>query len=555
MSTTQTNKAIAALVVISLLTLAPFLNRAFHIDEHVEVYVGKSLAQDFLRGLDVSLYYEGEERNMFLCLPNPPLTYYRMAVLVWSGLTKEWQLRLSLIPLILLSTFSMYYLASRFTKSPLLATLIFIGTPAFMLLSHNVTHDLPGISFFMGSIAFYIGGSERNDRRLIVGSGILLGLSLLSQYQSGLAIPIILAYELLRRRNVKNAVMASAVGIAVLMVWEVYSKVTYGSFLLLRAREAWFGGGDAYHPYSLSVAVDKTVANLLDMGGGIVVVPVLVLIAMYRSRGALWSLVLGAVGGYALVRWRYGYYLDGSRLLPFILFFGSACALAQILWGNLRNNLKAESAEESRSTDLFLMLWIAPSFVASTLLLPFGSVRYMAILVPASILAVIRAMERLAPRWRWAPREAVLPVAACLALLYGLAAAYADAQFADTYRKYAKHVAGRYGNEPGQVWYVGEDGFRDYMDAEGFRYLPSSGPELKIGDYVVIPRILHQYPLTPEVWDRLQRVDQTEYQTRFPLRTISSGAGAGFYCHLSGMLPVGITRAPIEVFTEYRVVQ
>ena len=71
----------------------------------------------------------------------------------------------------LIGAFSMYYLARRFTRHALFAALQLLFTPGFLVLSHTLMDNLPGLSLVLVAAAFFIYGADRNDVKLLAAAG------------------------------------------------------------------------------------------------------------------------------------------------------------------------------------------------------------------------------------------------------------------------------------------------------------------------------------------------------------------------------------------------
>src|SRR5439155_17888127 len=108
-------------------------------------------------------------------------------------------------------------LARRFSPLPLLATALFLVTPAFVVNGTSLESDLPFVAFFLASIALF----QVN----LPLSCVAMALAALSAYQAVLLIPILL----LLRRPRKIGLLACLTPIIVISAWQVYERLSTGA--------------------------------------------------------------------------------------------------------------------------------------------------------------------------------------------------------------------------------------------------------------------------------------------------------------------------------------
>jgi hypothetical protein len=161
-------------------------------------------------------------------------------------------------------------------------------------------------------------------------------------------------------------------------------------------------------------------------------------------------------------------------------------------------------------------------------------------LPPLTILLLRRFQPFLAGRRGRAAVALIVLQGAGLGSLLGLA----DAELADRYRQVAREL--RYDHPARRIWFVGEWGFRHYMESVGGRYLHSTSNAPGVGELVVRPEIAGIHELSPSVTRRSVPFHRVVLQSRWPLRLMSFEAKAGYYSHHWGYLPWAPSHAPLE---------
>lgn len=161
---------------------------------------------------------------------HPPLiTGYLTLLIKAFGGASETVLHLGFIIFPALAAVSMFFLARRFTDSPLVAALLLIITPGFMVMSQSIMTDVPALSLWLAAIAAHIYALDRDDNKLLVLASAFLALAVFTTYQSFSLIPLLLLYAFLKRRiTVRNLL---PLGVALIMfagVFIYYYTVTGG---------------------------------------------------------------------------------------------------------------------------------------------------------------------------------------------------------------------------------------------------------------------------------------------------------------------------------------
>ena len=88
----------------------------------------------------------------------------------------------------------MYSLARRFTRWPLTTALLLIFTPGFLVISHTLMGNLPGLALVLAGAALYIHGVDRGSWKLLAASVAALILTGLTAFQALSVVPALLLY-------------------------------------------------------------------------------------------------------------------------------------------------------------------------------------------------------------------------------------------------------------------------------------------------------------------------------------------------------------------------
>jgi len=101
----------------------------------------------------------------------------------------------------LMSVAAMYALARRFSSRPVLATLLFMVTPAFVVHGNGLESDLPLLALWLVSAAAFIYAVDRDSRPLLALACVSLALATLAAYQAVLLGPVLAVYAWMRKRD------------------------------------------------------------------------------------------------------------------------------------------------------------------------------------------------------------------------------------------------------------------------------------------------------------------------------------------------------------------
>ena len=125
----------------------------------------------------------------------------------------------------LIAAFSAWSLARRFSPQPLLATLLFLVTPAFVVNGNSFESDMPFLAFWLLATALYVAAVDRRSRALLAASCVAMGLAALAANQAVFLVPILFLYG----RKWRAAAIATLTAPAVLLAWQIFERLTTGA--------------------------------------------------------------------------------------------------------------------------------------------------------------------------------------------------------------------------------------------------------------------------------------------------------------------------------------
>jgi 4-amino-4-deoxy-L-arabinose transferase-like glycosyltransferase len=152
---------ILVVVIITIVCLAPFVAKAFHIDDTLFLWAAKHIQTHPVDFYGFTANWYGTEMPMYSIQQNPPLVSYYIAIVALLFGWNEVVLHLAfLIPGVGLSL-GTYYLARQLCQRPHLAALMAVLlTPVFLVLvsSTNVMCDVMMVAFYVWAVVLWLRG-------------------------------------------------------------------------------------------------------------------------------------------------------------------------------------------------------------------------------------------------------------------------------------------------------------------------------------------------------------------------------------------------------------
>lgn len=486
------------LVVIAVVILIrlPFLNQPIQGDDVNYLAIARNVAVDPLHPMHMGYTFQGARVSM-AGHPHPPLNAYVLAALLHLfGDVRPRAFHAAYMLFSVVAAVAAYMLARRFTTRPLLAAMLFVSVPAFVVNGNSLEADLPFLALWMAGIALYFDGRHR----LAAGA---LGLAGLAAYQAVFAAPILAHHAWYGRRRSRSAWLAVLAAPVTLAAWQIFQRLSSG--------EAPAGVLAGYFKTYGLLALEKKAHSALALLGhlGWTVFP----LAVPRSAAALAGVAAALVpSGYAW--WQ-------RVLLALSLAAGAALLgwWAAVAW-------KKRTSDEG-----FLASWGLVFFSGAVIVFYAGSARYLLPMAAAVVFTVVRVARR--PWLLW--------LAAALNLALGLTLATANYHHWRTYRQFAARMGPLIAQR--QTWTNAEWGLRYYLEQAGAEAIERDQPVYP-GSVVVTSELAGRVPFSAA--GRLKQMASEEIWSSPAVRLIGLGTRSGYSSSDLGVLPFDLGRGLVD---------
>jgi hypothetical protein len=476
---------IVALVVFAL--RLPFLNQAMQGDDILYLTEAEHAQIEPLHPKHTEYVFMGRSIDM-RGQSHPPLDAWFLALLL--ALNKdvsEIPFHAAYILFSLIAAFSALVLARRFSPHPLLATLLFLATPAFVINGTSLESDVPFVALWLLATALYITAVDRESAPLLLASSLAMALAALTAYQSVILVPILFLYG----RKSRLARIAAFTPLAILIVWQIFERLSTGALPVgvLANYMTTYGFQALAQKLKSAIALTGHLAWLVFPTlwiPSLLTIPFAIGAAFYDLNPLFWASI--AVGVGILIR----------------------CA--------------------QRWRD-FLAQWVLIFFAGALIIFFAGSARY---LLPIALPIAILASQRARPR--------LLQISLACGFALSLTLAAVNYQHWDGYRQFARALAPDAQSK--RVWINGEWGLRYYLESEGGLPL-REGQAIHPGEIVVSSKL--GYPITFTAGGGvLAPTAERTITSAIPLRLVALQGRASYSTTMLGLRPFDVSLAPID---------
>ncbi|MDA2934922.1 glycosyltransferase family 39 protein [Acidobacteria bacterium AH-259-D05] len=522
------------LTALLILCLAPFVTKAFHIDDPLFIWSAQQIQVqplDFY-GFDVNWY--GAEMPMHEVTKNPPLTSYYLAatagLLGWNEVPLHVVFILPALGVVL----GTYVLAKRFCPIPSLAAGVLLFSPVFLISSTNLMSDTLMLCFWTWAVLLWVEGLARESRIRLTAAAMLIAVAALTKYFGMSLLPLLAVYAMFYKRRVGYWLWVLAIPVVVLLGYQWLTYSLYGVGLLSKAA--------SYPAEYQSGAPEEWVLNTtvcLCFVGGCLLPALFYAPRLWSRRTLLMGVGLAAALGAAVAllgpQSLKGLYIDDQLswgfLVQFVLFAISGMGVLMLTIFDWNQRRDADS--------LLLALWVIGTFVFAGFVNWAINGRSILPLVPAVAILLARRLgaQPLKRPWAWP-----LVPAAVVALLV----TWADYSLANAGREAAVRIVASYPTDDRPLWFQGHWGFQYYMEQLGASALQFDRVDLSRGDLVVIPlNNANTSRLAEDVarFKEIKEIPVFSWSTSF-----NRLVGAGFYSEVWGALPFLFGRGPAEQY-------
>lgn len=552
-------------VLACVACLGPFINKAYHIDDPLFLFAAEHIREEPANFYNFSVVWYDHEMPMYEVTKNPPLASYYIALVSSLFGWGEVPMHLAYLVWPIGALWGTYRLAQRHTKRPLLAALVALVTPVFLVSSTNVMCDTMMTCIWIWTMVLWDRALDRDRWPLFVAAGLLMGICPLAKYFAMSLIPLLFAYGLFRKRRLGWWMLTFLIPVAILGAYQWYTYTLYGRGLL---SDAAAYAGELHNQLHTRFQVLLSFARGLSYTGGCVAA-ILFFAPVLWSRRTFWvgcfvAMLLGIVildisvivgpsvwSKISEIHWAFGF--------PGLLYCGVGLLLLWVAAADLWVGRDAFG--------LLLCLWLFGTFIFAAFVNWSINGRSILPMVPAIGIIIARQADRHRGQPNGAPGDWLLMVPLIPVAVLGLMVTWADYALADSGRSAAREISGELADRSGKLWYEGHWGFQYYMRQAGaeavdlkYKMMEAGGHTIDLDESGISPGDWLAVPSNNTYITRLQG-SRTELVRSFGkvscswLTTMMPYLRAGFYAHTYGdaHLPYSFGWVPPEVYTVYHV--
>jgi hypothetical protein len=484
-------KQTLAIVALVLALRLPFLHLAIQGDDLFFLYGAEHAQIEPLHPDHAKYLFQGDLVEM-RGNSHPPLDSWILGALLWAlGDVREVPFHLFYSIFSIAAALAMFSLARRFCEKPVLATLLFIAVPAFVVNGNSFEADLPFLALWMLAVAWFVKGVEEDSALALVGSALAAGFAALDAYQAVFMVPI-LGFYLWQKQNRSvfawSVVFAAPIAIG---AWQIYGGLAGGG---MPAAVLW--GYMRKYGWQVAKQKAKNTAALVVHSAWIVS-PLLI-------RGNRWNWALGAIAAVAVA------FYDPSPMF----------------WASLGLGVVVLTSCIGRD---FLDVWVLIFFAGALIVFFAGSARYLLpIAAPIAMLAANRCSTRL------------LTIGFAIQMALSVSFAIVNYETWGAFRQFATSLAPEASQT--RVWVEKDWGLRYYLESEGALAVPRD-QTFAVGDVVVTSRAIPNGQL----------IASTEIRPSLPLRLFSLNQKSAYSLAGKGLWPFEFSRAPVDRVAAYLI--
>jgi len=254
---------------------APFLTKAYHIDDTFVLAVSDQILKDPLRPFDTTINWRNDPMPIREITKNPPLLSYYLAPFIAEWGYDEIALHGAMMVFLVLLAVGAALVGAWFWVGPWWPMLFVMFSP-LVLVSPNVMRDVPAAALGTFGMALFVLGSDDSKKTQTAFGALFVGLAVLTKYSSASLIPVMGLYLLLHRRWRQMLWLLIPTGL--LGLWCLHNGHYQGEphiWLLMRQRaDNFFGWHYAWQ--------EKGLAGLTILGSSLFLLPV-VIVAWLRK--------------------------------------------------------------------------------------------------------------------------------------------------------------------------------------------------------------------------------------------------------------------------------
>jgi 4-amino-4-deoxy-L-arabinose transferase-like glycosyltransferase len=499
--------------------LAPFLNKAYHIDDTIFLRMARQILAHRFSPFDFQYNWTVTPVPAWAMYLNPPLDSYFLAAVGAVVREREFWTHLAFLPFAAACAALMLKLSRRFCGNARAAACLCLVSPAFFVSATNVMADVPLLAFWLAAVYWTVEAAEPGRERLLWAAGTAAAAAAMTKYFGLALVPLALVYWTVKTRRATPHLAAFLLAPAAVALWSLYSWPRAG-FLHPLGSAAF--GWETARDWRLSAA-----AAAAFLGGGAAWPLALAPVWARAGRGARTALGLAALAALAA-----GLHVPAARAEC------AEMAFAGILLGA---TALAGAASRPDPESLLLLLWLSGTVAFAGLFN--WTVNERALLpafFPAAALT-IRWLESRESGRLWLRRW---PWAAAPAFALSFLLALADQGHAGAARDFAASRVRPLVAAGVPVRFIGHWGFQYYMEKAGAEAFDYAHPALPPGARLCVSLNNTATLPTPEpLRSSLIREAAIPYPNGWDVQlTDVQGESAGFYGSVFGAAPYSFGR-------------
>ena len=512
------------LAAIVLAGTLPFLSRGVYTDEPQYLLVARSAVHNGWKfPQDTSWVFFGKTYANMGTQTHLPLIEYYMAILIKAvGRFDPRTFRLFFLPFPILAVISFFRIARKFTTQPILVSCLFAVSPAFLVLSPALMMDIPLLAFLLTGIAIHLDALETGKRLWL--SSLCFILAVGTAYTALIPLGCLFLWTVANRRPLREWI-AIAAAPAAMWIWLGIMAMHFGAT----------PAKDLIRYYTSHSQFSANLLPMLSFIGGVAVFPWLFLIVTEpvraRLRLAIWSVAVS----FALT------FFHAWTSIPYRLWFvilsSSGIGLLALFARKSAKGLRGGKAAGYG----FLVLWLPSVLLFLLLFADMISARYLLLGLPPLLLIVFDDIHT---------RPGI--VAISVTALLSISLAVADYRLVNVYPQWVMRQVVPLQNQGFKIWNASEAGLRFYLEERGIQTLGQEDIRPRGGD-LIVRQTSFAYALSDKLEPVLINILREDLPDRYPIRTFSHDASAGFHDSHSGVVPYTISTAPLDHITVFEV--
>jgi 4-amino-4-deoxy-L-arabinose transferase-like glycosyltransferase len=520
------SKKRVALVAITVAALAPFLNKAFHVDDPLFIWIAQQIARHPFDPYGFDVNWSSFTQPMSVVMQNPPLcSYYIAAVAVVFGWS-ELALHFGFLFWAVLAILGTFAVVRRFDVDPFFAALFTLFAPVFLVSATSVMCDVMMLALWIWAIEFWLAGLDRQQRWRLFVSALLISAAALTKYFGIALVPLLAVYTIVRDRRGALNLAFLLIPVAVMSNYEFLTEEKYGRGLVSGAMAVSASVSSATRPSNFA----QLLMGLAFFGGCFIGT---ILFVRVRSRVLLVAtllglIVLGLSFKSLVVSW---IYIETNEA-PIWIEGGLFAAIGLgILILSVANFFRTKNPQA-----LLLLLWIVGTFLFATFFNWSITGRTFLPMAPAVAIFAAQFCQRFQIQ-RWSKYLALFAAA-----VFSFLIAFADYRQAGSAREAARFFEKRFGSNPSAVRFLGHWGFQFYMQQWNAMPFDRNNPKIVSGQTLVGP--FGDQNVAKVQLQQIASREEPTFSTIPFVSTSALGSGASFYSSFGGPLPWVINKIP-----------